>query len=97
MKCKLTLINELSGSWMGGIDDRHLICFGNMIDCIHQRHEICFIIYVFFPMCRNQNIVSGSQIQLLQHRARIDLVHMLMEHFRHRASGHKNGFSVNSF
>ena len=45
-------LQALAGTGMAGIEDRHIIFFRHLIDCIEQRHEVFLRVDVFFAVGR---------------------------------------------
>ena len=56
MKFKVSLFDDLLASRVGGVDDRQLILFSDVINGLHEGHKVVFVVDILFPVGGEQEI-----------------------------------------
>ena len=82
MKPRCSIFFQTTG--MGRVDDRQLVSFGDLVQGVHQREEMAFVVDVFFAVGGNQDVLVRRQFQFAEDLAGLDLRHVLVQDFAHR-------------
>ena len=75
-------------SRMAGIQDRHIIFLGHLVNCRKEAQEVLFHVDIFFPVCGQQNVFPLFQSQPGMHVRRLDLLQVVMQHLCHWTPRH---------
>ena len=97
MELEAALLDLLPAAGMCGIDDRQLVAFRDLVQGVHEREEMAFVVNVLFPVRRDQDIPVGRQSELVQGLAGADAIHMLPEDLTHRRAGDEDVFLADAF
>ena len=78
-------LQPLAAARMAGVEDRHVIGLGQVVDGGEQVDEVFLGVDVFLPMGGEQHIFLRFQAQTLQHVAGLDLGKVGVQHLGHGA------------
>lgn len=72
---------------MAAVENRHIVFFGNGVDCVEQAEEVFLRVDVLFAVCRKKDVFALFESEALVDVAGFNFLEVLVKHFCHGAAG----------
>ena len=88
VELKAALLQTLAAARMAGVEDRHIVLFGHLVDGGEQRGKVLLGVDILLAVGRQQNVLALLETQTLVDIGRLDFFQILVQHLGHRGTGH---------
>ena len=77
------LLEALARAGMAAVENRHVVAFGDGVDCVEQAQEVALGVDILFAVGRQKDVSAFFETEASVDVAGFDVGKVLMEHFGH--------------
>ena len=88
VQLETALLQTLAAAGMAGVENRHIVLFGHLVDGGEQRGKVLLGVDVLLAVGRQQNVLALLETQTLVDVGRLNFFQILVQHLGHRGTGH---------